>query len=210
VGAFDSTLCYYCLMRRSILLPSLAVAALLALGTGLSSATAIDTVSQQIPGVLIGVGANQRSLLVGYTNSTIPGCGTIVGMEPSITETATSVTVTLTAEVSGEEFQYGCAGVGLIYTGAVPLPGPLAGRAINGLRLVGGAFQSGSGEMSSLVGLAPSDARLLLTSPGSPFVGLVDHRLHGRRSNRPPTVIAQRPAAGKPIRRGTIVVLTIG
>lgn len=196
-------------MRRSVPIAALAAAALLGLGPALSSASPTDTVSQQIPGVLIGVGANQSSLLVRYNNSAIPDCGTIVGMEPSVTATATSVTVTLTAEVSGENSLYPCAGVGLGYIGAVPLPGPLDGRAINGLQLVGGAFQSGSGMMPSLVGLAPSQARLLLTYPGNPLVGLVDHRLHDRTSTTRPTVIAQRPAAGKPIRRGTIVVLTI-
>jgi hypothetical protein len=63
--------------------------------------------------------------------------------------------------------------------------------------------------MPNLVGLAPGDARHLLTTrSGPPEVGLVEHRLR-LRGNPVPIVIAQRPAAGRPLRQGTIVVLTV-
>jgi hypothetical protein len=213
-------------MRKSPLLTVAVAVALLMLGIGSGSALGDGIEYKQIPGQLASVGANPHSLVVKYspsvpyTSTTFPfsDCGNVVGVQPSVTETATSVTVTLTAEVT-EEMNGICALPGLTSTVAIPLPGPLAGRTINGLHVEGGAYgqsQPSSGPLPSgsspstpsLVGLSPRDARLLLSNPGKPRVELVIHRTH-RRSGNLPTVVAQRPAAGKPMRHGTLVVLTV-
>jgi hypothetical protein len=190
-----------------------ALLGVLVLEAASSSALDAQTASIQVPGTLVGIGPQQRSLIVTYTNGSLPDCDQILSLTPSVVETTSTVSVTLSAgfSVPGEGALNACP---LVFgTVTVPLSAPLAGRAINGLQLVGGAFQAvhevGPG-MPDLVGLAPRDARLLLTNPGTPIVGgLVDHRVRARDGSQLPTVIAQRPAAGKPFGPHTFVVLTV-
>ena len=169
-----------------------------------------DAASLPVQGTVVGVGAHQRSLFVTYSNMTLPGCDQILSLAPSVVESNASVSVTLMAEVS--QGLSDCQGVAGTVT--VPLSKPLAGRAIEGLQILGGAFDAvpthlgDRAHMPSVVGLNPRDARLLLTNHGEPSIGgLVAHR--SRQHAALPTVIAQRPAAGDVLSTNTVVVLTV-
>jgi hypothetical protein len=196
---------------------------------GLLAAAAASSVAQgtttqaPISGLLLAVGPAGRSLTVAYTDADVHGCG-LFGVSPTVVETAASVTVTLTATVGVLPPGVACAAdlVGIGQTVVVPLSAPLAGRAVEGLALQGGVFdwygEVAAPTIPSLVGLSPLDARLMLSpppgvAPGEPFgfgpVALVDHSARHAGARALPTVVAQKPAPGTPIRRGMIVVLTV-
>jgi len=195
----------------------LATIGLLALTGASGRADTQQTVDSQIPGLLVGVGPGQRSLTVAWDNALAQGCGAPT-VTPSVVETGDSVSVVLTAQETALPPEDSCGGVGLMGTVTVPLTAPLGGRALEGLELRGGAFYRGGGAMMpSLVGLSPYDARLMLSPPpgepaGASFadgpVGLVDHQTRHSQAGLA-SVVAQRPLAGKAIRRHMIVVLTV-
>lgn len=125
-------------MRRRLLIVTLAVVALIVSASALTGALG-DTVSYQpVSGQLIGVGPGQHSLQVG-ADTRWGGCESLAGVEP--TETATSVTVSLTEELNEPTLPPGtaCPADEIIGTTTVtvPLAAPLAGRDINGLRVAG-------------------------------------------------------------------------
>jgi len=181
-----------------------------------SSAQNATTISAQAHGTLIGVGPGQRRLIVEWTNTGLPGCG-VYGVTSSTTATSTSVTVTLTAQVDVLAPGTPCGGVGQFGSVTETLAAPLGGRAINGVQLLGGAFllpRQGALTMPDLVGLSPNDARIMVTQPDIPardrvIARVVIHRRHAKTTRRLARVIAQRPAADKPIRPNTTVVLTV-
>jgi hypothetical protein len=189
-------------------------------GASSGGAQSPATTDQQIPGALIGVGPTQRTLIVEYTNEELlQGCG-VLGMTPSVTETADTVSVTLTAHVGVLAPGTFCGDSGHVWTATVPLSAPLGGRSVLGLGLQGAAFYSGAPPptMPNLVGLSPRDARLLLSLPrgipaGQPFgvgpVALVDHHTRHSTTGAPALVVRQRPIAGTPIRRHMLVVLSV-
>jgi hypothetical protein len=205
-------------VRRGLLILSLALAAVVVSASASTGALA-DTVSYQaVPGQLLGVGPGQRSLQVA-ARTEWGGCESLAGVEPTVSETATSVTVTLAEEVSEPTLSPGvaCPAIAIIETTpvTVPLAAPLAGRAIEGLQLEGAGcsvlpFETASHPvtMPDLVGLSPRDARLLFTAPTPAVAGLVAHRVHRGNHSRP-VVVAQRPAAGTACRRAAIVRLTL-
>jgi len=183
----------------------------LAASSGADSATT----SQQIPGVLIGLGAAQRSLQVEYTNLQVPLCDTIVAVAPTVDETPASVTVTLTEQLAPPNTpNITCAAIELIYSTTVALPDPLNGRQILGLQLRGGGLFNdlSHGDMPNVVGMSPYDARLMLSPPsgGGSIIGLLDRHTRHPHNAALPTVVAQRPASGTRITPGhTIVVLNV-
>jgi hypothetical protein len=199
----------------------------LLLAAGLSGAAAASsgaqgaTTQEPISGQLLAVGPAGRSLTVAYPGAAMQGCG-LFGVAPGVVETAASVTVTLTATVGVLPPGVECADGLVGGTVVVPLAAPLAGRAVEGLALQGGAFDFYGGSVGptipSLVGLSPLDARLMLSPPpgalaGEPFgfgpVALVDHTARHAGARALATVVAQKPAPGTPLRRGLIVVLTV-
>src|ERR1039458_8158142 len=205
------------IMRLGRLVLPLATIGLVVLMGTASSAQSPATTDEQIQGWLIGVTPTQRSLTAGYLSG---GCG-FSSVTPSVTETPVSVTVTLTAQSVVQPPGVACPANLLVESTTAALAAPLGGRAVYGLELQGGAFGvlRLAVAMPSLVGLSPYDARLMLTHPpgdlaGQPFgsagpVGLVDHHTRHSRTGALAMVIAQRPLAGKPMRRHMIVVLTV-
>jgi len=199
---------------------ALAVIGLLGFIGASSNADAQQTVDSQIPGQLIGVGPDQRTLIVEWNNNDVQGCGTPV-VTPTVVETAASVSVTLTAVDDALAPGTSCGGVGLVGTVTATLAAPLAGRTIEGLQIQGGAFdqfRTRTETMPDLVGLSPVDARLMLSLPpgvpkGQLFndgpVGLVDHYVRQSHAGVLASVIAQQPKPGKPMRRGMIVILRV-
>lgn len=177
---------------------------------------------QPAQGILEGVGSNQRTLEVGYTAGGCVGTAT-----PSVAETPRTVTISLSQEVDTTpgipcttELQFRAL--------TVTLARPLAGRAIRGLTLRGGAFNltslapPGAPRLPGLVGLSPTDAGAMLTAPAPASPGAGGSFLYGgypvtvvvRRTGRHragvlPRVVAQNPAVGRPILRHMRVILTI-
>jgi hypothetical protein len=191
---------------------------LLLLMAASSSADGTQTIDTPIPGLLIAVGPTQQTLTVAWNNARAQGCGSLV-VAPSVVETATTVTVQLIAQVTQPvPAPETCAGDAEFGTLTATLASPLAGRAVNGLQLTGGALYSDYGPgatMPSLVGLSPYDARMMLSPmpadkrvPWGP-VGLVDHHSGHVPGGALATVIAQRPVAGRLLPHRVIVVLTV-
>jgi hypothetical protein len=206
-------------MRLGRLVLALAMIGLVALmGTASSSAQGTVTVAEQAQGALVGVGPDQRTLIVAWTDQDFGGCG-VFGVAGSAAETADSVSVTLVAQVGVDEPGSACGAPGQFGTVTVTLAAPLAGRAVKGLQLLGWAFSQYNNtiagfRMPKLAGLSPHDARFMLTLPSlpigeRPIGGLVDHHTHHSKTGALAMVVAQRPLAGKLIRRHTIVVLTV-
>jgi hypothetical protein len=173
------------------------------------------TLQEQIPGVLVGVGPTQQSLIVEFSNAHISGCG-ILSVTPSVVETSGSVAVSLEATEDVLAPGEACPLALVEATVTVPLSAPLDGRAVTGIHVGSGALGPGSAGLASLVGLSPRDARLMLTPPGDgvppnqhPF-GLIVHHTHHAGAGPLPRVIAQQPAAGKPLHgQHAIVILTV-
>jgi hypothetical protein len=201
--------------------PAFATVGLLAVAGLSSGAQGATTAQEPISGLLLAVGPAGRSLTVAYTDAGIGGCG-LLGVTPAVVETATSVSVTLTATVGVLQPGVECADDLVFGTVVVPLAAPLAGRAVEGLELQGGVFDwyggNGRPTVPSLVGLSPLDARLMLSPPpgistGESFafgpVALVDHTARHASARVLATVTAQKPAPGAPLRRGLVVVLTV-
>jgi hypothetical protein len=208
-------------VRLGRLFVALLTAGLLSAAAASSSAQGTTTTQEPIGGLLLAVGPAGRSLTVSYTDAGIQGCG-LFGVAPAVAETAASVSVTLTATVGVLPPGVSCADDLVGGTVVVPLAAPLAGRAVDGLALQGGAFdwygEVAAPTIPSLVGLSPLDARLMLSPPpgtpgGEPFgfgpVALVDHTARHAGARALATVVAQKPAPGTPLRRGMIVVLTV-
>jgi len=169
-----------------------------------------STMSEQITGTLTGVGAGQRSLEIYYDNTHVSGCG-ISSVTPSVTETSTSVDVTLTAQVGTLPPDVACPAVIISHSITVSLSHSLGGRDVEGLTIRGGvlALTVGPRRMPSLVGLSPRDARLMLSTGPPPLVGLVTHDVRSSGAGLA-RVIAQRPRAGAALpTRGGIVTLTV-
>lgn len=198
-------------MRLGRLLLAVAFATAVASGFASTAAEGDTTLQEQILGVLVGVGPNQRSLIVEYFNANNSGCG-IDGVTPTVVETERSVAVSLAAAEEVLPPGAGCAAavVGTSSPLTVPLSAPLDGRAVTGLRVLGGALAPpgmagvAGPSVPGLVGLSPLDARLILTPspdvPGNqhPFAVIVRHTHHAGVGPLP-RVISQRPAAGKPL-----------
>ena len=86
-------------MPRSLLILLFALAALVVSASASTSALGDTIAYQPISGQLLGVGPGQRSLQVA-AETEWGGCESLAGVEPTVTETTTSVTVTLTEELS--------------------------------------------------------------------------------------------------------------
>ena len=168
---------------------------------------AAATLTEPIAGTLVGVGSDQRSLVVSYDNAHITGCG-IVSVTPTVTETSTSVGVLLTAQVGVLPPDTACPAILIASTITVPLSKPLAGRDVEGLALRAGGLGLIPRRMPSLVGLSSRDARLMLTAGPPPVIGVVDHYVE--RAGGRARVISQRPRPGSTLaRRHSIVSLTV-
>jgi hypothetical protein len=197
--------------RRLTILLATGVALILALAATAAVGATSSSMTEQITGTLTGVGTGQRSLDVYYDNAHIGGCG-ISSVTPAVTETNTSVQVTLTAQVNTLPPDVSCPAVLIGQAITVPLSRPLGGRDVEGLTIRGGVLALttiGPRRMPSLVGLSPRDARLMLSAGPPPLVGLVTHNVRSSGAGLA-RVIAQRPAAGSALpARGGIVILTV-
>ena len=197
--------------RRLTILLATGAALVLALAASAAVGATSSTMSEQITGTLTGVGTGQRSLDVYYDNAHIGGCG-ISSVTPAVTETSTSVEVTLMAQVNILPADVACPAVLIGQAITVPLSHPLGGRDVEGLTIRGGVLvlpSIGPRRMSSLVGLSPRDARLMLSAGPRPLVGLVTHNVHSSGGGLA-RVIAQRPAAGSALpARGGLVILRV-
>ncbi|HEY6476079.1 MAG TPA: PASTA domain-containing protein [Polyangia bacterium] len=197
--------------RRLMILLATGAALILALAATAAVGATSSAMTEQISGTLTSVGSGQRSLDVYYDNAHIGGCG-ISAVTPTVTETSTSVEVTLTAQVNTLPPDVACPAVLIGQALTVPLSHPLGGRDVEGLTIRGGALALTTIEprrMPSLVGLSPRDARLMLSAGPPPLVGLVTHNVRSSGTGLA-RVISQRPAAGSALpTRGGIVVLTV-
>ncbi|HLW95785.1 MAG TPA: PASTA domain-containing protein [Solirubrobacteraceae bacterium] len=197
--------------RRLITLLASGAALVLALSATVAVGATSATMTEQVTGTLTGVGAGQRSLDVVYDNAHVVGCG-ISAVTPTVTETNTSVDVTLTAQVNTLPPDVACPAVLIRQAITVPLSHPLGGRHVEGLTIRGGALALTTIEprrMPSLVGLSPRDARLMLSAGPPPLLGLVTHDVRGSGAGLA-RVISQRPAAGSAFpASGGIVILTV-
>ena len=200
-------------MRTPRFVLAVATAGLLALA-GATGAQGDATLSGTLHGFLLGVGPGQRSLVLGWDDSQGPGCGIVGGsVTAAASETAESVTVTVTGQGFVVPPGAACASVLEVGSVKVALVSPLDGREVIGLTIHGQGVEPVFGgvptvQMPNLVGLSPLDARLMMTSRGG-LVGLVDRHTHRSRNGALAMVVAQRPGPGAPIRRHMVIVVTV-
>ena len=189
-------------------------------------------------GQLESVGPSKRSLRIGYFGQWGGKICPAIGPMPTVTESATSVTIAIRQQVPTwancmvdpfSTHPYGSL--------VVKLAAPIAGRSVQGVTLSNGAFSHFDRRfldtspstafplrIHSVIGLSPADAYAMLTKDNSAeYCDPFSHRCglptrvvrivwqHASRSVGPlPVVVGQQPAPGTVIRQqGSRVVLIV-